>query len=161
MFSTAQNEVIQSLVPAMRRQGYKSYIAYTHTNTNYGYNRPSEPDLYILFSDEEIKALSGYTYELNGNVKLYEIRTGNYSTSNNAVNTDRIVTSDYTLDTIHIDSYEHIYTNAEFEGVTVQPDVLYQAKGGYGFEVSICSVLTTSILLFVMCFRFVLHIRSK
>ena len=60
MFSTTQIEVVETLVPTMRNSGYKYYIAYTNTRTgNYTF---TEPDLYFIFSKDEIVASSGYEF---------------------------------------------------------------------------------------------------
>lgn len=150
MFSTAQTQYVNDLVNTNYVSGYPYYIAYTNTTVNSGIATKAQPDLYILFSDEKIEAVSGYTFNLSGNCKLYTIRTANYSTSNNAVNTDRVVVSNYTQKAIHIDSYEHIYTNAVFTETIVQPDIL--KEGSYqNVKIDANSVILASFL-FVFCF---------
>lgn len=108
----------------MRNQGYKYYVAYTHTNTDNSWNTSTDPDLYIVFSKEKITAQSGYKYTVPENSVQYICRSSNYSTSTNSVNTDRIIKQNYS-GTLNINVYEHIYTNAQFgESLVVMPDIL-------------------------------------
>ena len=44
MFSTAQTDVLTSLIPVMRRQGYKYYVAYTNTSTTNSWSTPAIVD---------------------------------------------------------------------------------------------------------------------
>lgn len=126
MFSTNQIEIVETLVPTMMSKGYSHYVAYTNTNTSNWTN--NEPDLYFIFSNEEITANSAYSFNIpSGSVRCV-VRSGNYSSSNSAVNTQRIVSEEYTTTTLTVDVYEHIYTNAEFQGVTIQPDILQEGR---------------------------------
>lgn len=148
MFSTTQIEVVSSLVPTLREQGYVYYIA--TTNVTIGYNNQTEPDLYIYFSKEPITANNGYSYNIPNNTVLYTIRTPNYSTNSNAVNTERIVTNTLVAQNLSIDVYEHIFTNAEFiTGESVQPDIV--AKGGYQNEKIESVGIVITMLLCVYC----------
>lgn len=160
MFSTNQDNIIKSLVPAMRRQGYRYYVAYTNTNTDSSWNSSSKVDLYIIFSEEEIVANSQYSYFVPDGAVRYSIRSGNYSSSSNAVNTERIVSSSYS-GTVNIDAYEHIYTNAEFSCYSIQPDVLYTAQGGYLYEGVIAASLLCAIVLLFIVFRSFIRVSSK
>ena len=121
MFSTNQTEYVKTLLPTYAEQGYKYYIAYTNNdNTNY---YSTNPDLYIIFSQDKITASDGYNYELNPETSvIISIRTGNYSSSSSADNSERVVVNQYVNETLFIDEWEHIYTNAEFTGHTLQPD---------------------------------------
>lgn len=108
----------------MREQGYKYYIAYTDTDIDSSWNSATEPDLYFVFSKEKITAQSGYKYTIPENSIQYVCRSGNYSTSTNAVNTDRIKKQSIS-GTLNIDLYEHIYSNAEYgETQVIMPDIL-------------------------------------
>lgn len=160
MFSTNQDNIIKTLVPAMRRQGYRYYIAYTNTSTESSWNSSSEVDLYIIFSSEEILANSQYSYSVPDGAVRYSIRSGNYSTSNNAVNTERLVSSSFS-GTVNIDVYEHVYTNAEFSGYSVQPDILYTAQGGYLYEGVIAASLLCATLLLFIVFRALIRVSAK
>lgn len=132
-FSTAQQTYVDTLVNTLYSQGYKYYVAYTHTQINSGYYTQTEPDLYIVFSKDVITGTTGYTYLLDGEALLYTIRTGGYTTSQYGVNTDRVSVSNYSSGTVSIDLYEHIYTNAKTEGVSIQPDIRY-LNGGENLE---------------------------
>lgn len=124
MFSTNQLEIVKALVPTMREQGYKYYIAYTYTDIDSSWNSSIEPDLYFVFSKEKITAQSGYKYTIPENSIQYVCRSGNYSTSTSAVNTDRIKKQSIS-GILNIDLYEHIYSNAEYgETQVIMPDIL-------------------------------------
>lgn len=147
MFSTAQIEIVESLVPTMLSKGYTHYVAYTNANTGGYYT--SEPDLYIIFATEKIIANTGYSYTIpSGSVRCV-IRSGNYSSGSTSVNTDRIVTESFKGSTLTVDKYEHIYTNAVFEGTTIQPDILQEGRANtiYG---QYNSILLTAILFFIV-----------
>lgn len=156
MFSTAQKDVLTSLIPVMRRQGYKYYIAYTNTNTEGSWNTSAVVDLYIVFSSEEISAKDMYTYSVPSGSVRYAIRTPNYSTSASGINSERYVFSEYS-GTLSIDVYEHIYTNAEFSTSAVQPDILYEAEGGYVYEAEVGQTITLAIALFFVVFSSLLR----
>lgn len=122
MFSTAQQSYINAIIPTYAKEGYKYYVCYTNTVVNSGYYGSAEPDLYALFSKAPISAKDAYSFSLEDSAVLVAVRSGNYSSSSSAVNTDRVSASEYTQSTLTVDEYEHIYTNAEFEGITLQPD---------------------------------------
>lgn len=156
MFSTAQKDVLTSLIPVMRRQGYKYYIAYTNTNTNTGWTSSAVVDLYVVFSSDEIVAKDMYSYSIPSGSVRYAIRTANYSTGNGAVNTDRYVTSTYS-GTLTVQEYEHIYTNAEFSTSTVQPNILYEARGGYAYEAEVGQTITLAVAVLFVVFSSLLR----
>ena len=160
MFSTVQKDVLSSLIPVMRKQGYNYYIAYTNTNTDGSWNSSAVVDLYVVFSSEEITANDMYTYLVPSGAVRYAIRTANYSTSSSAVNTDRYVTSDYS-GTLTVDVYEHIYTNAEFSTSSVQPDILYESEGGYMYEAKVGENITLAIFLFFIVFSSLIRAAIK
>lgn len=121
LFSTAQQAYCDYLIPTMYGKGYKYYVAYTNVNTGGYYS--NEPDLYFVFSEKEITASSAYSFTAQAGSVMYIVRTGNYSSGNQAVNTDRLTSKAFS-GSFRVDSYEHIYSNAEFAGTTVQPDIL-------------------------------------
>lgn len=148
MFSTNQIEIVETLVPTMLSKGYSHYVAYTNTNSNSYYN--TEPDIYIIFSSEEITASSAYSYNIpSGSVRCV-IRSGNYSSSTSAVNTQRIVTEEYTSITLTVDVYEHIYTNAEFEGITIQPDILQEGRVNTLYDQGSMFILAALLIFLVI-----------
>lgn len=154
-FSTTQEKYIDTLVNTLYQQGYKYYIAVTHTQINSGYYTQTEPDLYIYFSKDKINAVNGYRYSFDGDVLQYAVRTGGYSSSNYAVNTDRVEVENYASDRLSIELYEHVYTNAVFEGVSVQPDIRYLYGGenlektnGVGAAVTLALLCAVAFVLF-------------
>lgn len=150
MFSTNQINYIQSFLPTYAQQGYKSYIAYTDSINTSSYFQ-TDPDLYIVFSKSEITAADGYTYTVPDDSVQLCIRTGNYSSSSSANNSDRVVVRDFTGTKLSIDEYEHIYTNATFTGYTVQPDINL-INGG---ETNVRIEAISYILIFVIGFTFI------
>ncbi len=122
MFSTAQQAYVNALIPTYAKEGYRYYVCYTDSVGNTGYGSSANPDLYALFSKSPISSQDAYTFNLEDSAVLVTIRSGNYSSSSTAVNTARVVASEYTQATLTVDEYEHIYTNAEFEGIILQPD---------------------------------------
>lgn len=160
MFSTNQDNIIKSLVPVMRRQGYRYYLAYTNTDTSSSWNSSSEVDLYIIFSSEKITGNSQYLYSVPEGSVRYSVRSSNYSSGTNAVNSERLVTESYS-GTVTVQAYEHIYTNAEFSGYSVQPDILYSAQGGYLYEGVISAAILFAVLILFIVFRSFIRISSK
>lgn len=143
LFSTNQTSYIDSFLATYAAKEFKYYIAYTDTSTSY-YN--TYPDLYIIFSKEEIIAQDGYTYALPADSVQLAIRTGNYSSNSSADNSDRVVQTVLQEQTLTVDEYEHIYTNATFEGYALQPDY-YLASGG---ETNV-QIETISFILLTVC----------
>lgn len=130
----------------MRERGYSYYVAYTHTYTDSYYR--NEPDLYIVFCKEKITANSAYTYSVPQGAVMYIIRTNNYSTSSSAVNTSRVTSQPYG-GSFTVDAYEHIYSNAEFSGSTIQPDIL--SKGVKQNEIlNAQSIVVLAFFLFIV-----------
>lgn len=148
MFSTAQEQYLKSLIPTMVDSGYSHYIAYTYTNTNNsGWGYTATPDLYVVFSKQPITANDGYSYTVPADSVRYVIRTGNYSSSSTANNSERVRTESFS-GRLSVDVYEHIYTNAEFSGVALQPDFGYES-GVYSNYVSLAlSIALATLLLF-------------
>lgn len=151
MFSAAQEQYLKSLIPEMVDEGYSYYVAYTYSAYGSGWNYQQQPDLYVVFSKQSIIANSGYLYDIPAGSVRFVIRTGNYSTSNGAVNSARVVTESFS-GRLAIESYEHIYTNAVFSGVSLQPDFGWES-GVYENRVSLASVLAVFILLLFILFR--------
>lgn len=149
MFSTAQQAYIEALLPTYAKEGYKYYVVYSNTNTNSSYNSTTYPDLYAVFSKEEITAEDGYTYVIPNDSILVTVRTGNYSSSNNAVNTDRVTVNNYAAQTLSINEYEHIYTNAEFEAYSLQPDYYLSSGGETNVQIEALTFVMLVVVIFV------------
>lgn len=122
MFSTAQQEYIKTLLPTFAKEGYKFYVAYTdslYSNNSYSSYRP---DLHIIFSKKCISATDAYSYDIQEPALLVSVRSYNYSSYNGSNNASRVTVVNFTQKTLAIEPYEHIYTNAEFQSVALQPD---------------------------------------
>ena len=133
----------------MRERGYLYYVAYTSTYTDSYYRY--EPDLYLVFSQEKITATTAYSYTVPKGSIMYIVRTVNYSSNNNAVNTARVTSQSYS-GTFTVDAYEHLYSNAEFSGSTIQPDIL--SKGVKQNEIlNAQSIVVLAFFLFIVFWK--------
>lgn len=146
MFSTAQQAYIEALLPTYAKDGYTHYVIYTDNVSNNGYYGTTDPDLYAVFSKAEITAEDGYNYDVKDGSIIVSVRTGNYSSSNSANNSARVVVKNYAAQELTVPVYEHIYTNATFEGHTLQPNY-YLASGG---ETNV-QIETISFILLTVC----------
>lgn len=133
----------------MRERGYTYYVAYTNSNTGGYYSY--EPDLYFVFSKEKITANSAYTYTAPAGSVMYIVRTVNYSGGNGAVNTARVTTQTYG-GTFTVDAYEHIYSNAEYSGTTIQPDILSEGVKQNEY-LQAQGIILAAFLLFVVFWK--------
>lgn len=150
MFSTNQIEVLSALIPTMKDKGFDYYVAYTYTSTSSGWGTQTQPDLYVVFSQDKIEASSGYIYTIPEGSVIYTIRTPNYSTSDYGINTERFISSEYS-GTLTVDVYEHIYTNAEFgEAAVVMPDLNFRGAGEQYEKTNGLGFVVTALLLFVV-----------
>lgn len=118
MFSEVQRNFIQQLVLANKSK-MPYYIAYTNSNISQvgGYDNVS---FFVIISDEPIVASNQYRYTISGNSQRFAVRSGNASYNYHSERV-QLLSSPTTLD---IDNYEFVYTNAEFTGVSLQPDLL-------------------------------------
>lgn len=148
MFSTTQIEVVQTLVPTMREAGYKYYVAYTNTRINNYSN--IEPDLYFIFSKDEITSTSSYSYSIPDGSIQYACRSANYSTSSSAVNSERYSISDFS-GVLTIKPYEHIYSNASYgESIAIMPDINFRGAGEQYEKTNGLGIVVTAVLLFIV-----------
>ncbi len=150
MFSTNQLEVLSALIPTMKDKGFDYYVAYTRTSSSSGWGTQAEPDLYVVFSEDKIEASSGYDYTIPEGSVIYTIRTANYSTSDSGVNTERIVSSEFS-GKLSINLYEHIYSNAEYgESSVVMPDFNFRGAGEQYEKTNGLGIVLTAVLLFIV-----------
>lgn len=157
MFSTVQQEVVESIVPTYLAKGYKFYVCYTHTNLNSGYGSTAEPDLCFIFSKGEITANSGYSYTIPQGSIMLKYRTSNYSSSQYAVNTDRLVQTSYS-GRLNINVYEHIYSNATFsESSVIQPDISIKESVNNGYLQANFYVIAAFLLVYCILFSWKIH----
>lgn len=150
MFSTAQQTYIEALLPTYAKEGYTHYVIYTDSVSNSGYYASTDPDLYAVFSKNEITAEGGYSYNIEDGSIILSVRTGNYSSSTNANNSDRVVVTDMSAQTLTVPVYEHIYTNAAFEGHVLQPDYYLASGGETNVQLSAISLLLLSVCAFLV-----------
>ena len=131
MFSTDQQTYIDAYLPTMRAQGYKYYIAYTDsTSSAFGMQHP---DLYLIFSKDKITCSGGYTFSVVDGSTQFSIYSGNSSSG------AQRVTQSSKSGTVRVDTFEHIYTNAEYLTATViQPDYYLNSRGDINVKVEAC-----------------------
>lgn len=150
MFSTAQIEYVKSLVPTMRKNGYDYYIAYTDTVRD-----SSNPvDLYILFSKDEITANSLYSYSVPAGSVTYRLITNNASSSSSSNKDPRVSVSTFTGNSLNVDSFEHVYSNAKYSGYSLQPDITKGNEVQLNATLQACSIVVTCALLFSVFLSF-------
>ena len=149
MFSTAQQQIIDELVPSYMAQGYNSYIVYTLTNTDGYYS--NKPDLCFIFSKTDIIGSSAYEYTVSADSVKILYRTGNYSSGDYADNSDRLALSSFS-GRLLIPVYEHVYTNVSFSSSLVMPDVTVKEVQQYGYQQATFYII--AFFLFVFCFLY-------
>ena len=143
MFSDAQQGYIASLVASMRDE-YPYYIAYS----DFRYGSYENASIYVIFSKEKIISRGLYSYEVPTGVK-YSLITNNYSSYNN--NTARTLVTSFNGGVITVPIYEFIYTNAEFSGSSVQPDINKLYGGDYNAQLQ-----STNFIFVVACLTIML-----
>ena len=122
MFTTAEEQWLKALIETMRGKGYKSYVAYTVTENN------NDTDVIVIFSKETITGTGLYSFTVTDGV-MYSFDSSGYSTYNGSEARTSVGTFSGNLS---VDQYEHVYTNAEFNGTTLQPDI--RLTGGAAYE---------------------------
>ena len=150
MFSTAQQAYIDAILPTYAKDGYKYYVVYSDSVGNSSSWYSSEPDLYAVFSKETISAQDAYTYVVGESSIIVTIRSSNYSSSSGATNDSRVTVSDYNAQTLSIDKFEHIYTNAEFTGHTLQPDYYLTTGGETNVQIKGISLIMLTVCFFLL-----------
>jgi hypothetical protein len=111
MFTQQELEFIKALVESMRGQGYDYYIARTVTEDNNSY------DVEIVFSTVEIRATGLYGFADCDGV-IYRLDSSSGRSDLNTKLTVSNFSGSYT-----VPSREFVYTNATFQGGTIQPDI--------------------------------------
>lgn len=151
MFNEAQQTIIETLVPTMRKEGYTYYVAYTYTNTSSWSDDSNQPDLYFVFSREEITASAAYRFSVPAGSVRYICRSDNYSRYDDSVNSPRIASESFS-GVLSINVYEHVFTNATFSGATLQPDVLKGERTTNEY-LQANGILLAAFLLFVVFWK--------
>lgn len=148
MFSVSQQEYIKSLIPTYAKEGYRYYIVHSNSVGSNSSSYYSEPDIYFYFSKKSITAKTAYRFTFEGDVLVVAVRSYNYTSYSGSNNSDRISVSESTSKSLSIDVYEHVYTNAKFESVALQPDYNLISGG----ETNVRLEAITFILLFIVIF---------
>lgn len=143
MFSDAQQGYIAALVSNMRDE-YPYYIAYS----DFRYSDYEHASIYVIFSKEKITSRGLYSYEVPAGVK-YSLITNNYSSYNS--NSARTVVNSFAGGVVNIPVYEFVYTNADFTGSSVQPDINKLYGGDYNAQLQ-----STNFIFIVACFTVML-----
>ena len=118
MWSTTNYDYAKSLVLSNKAE-YPYYIAVTNTNVSNNYvNDPIQ--FYVYLSKKPISASSRYNFSIPSGSVCYSVRSGSASSN---YHSERVVSSSVSR-TLTVDNYEFVYTNAEFESSTIQPDFL-------------------------------------
>lgn len=115
MFSEVQRAFIKQFVDTYRKE-YPYYLAYSRTYFGASYDTP---DLYIYLSKEPITASNLYSYSFTGDCIGFSVITRTASNSYYAKRIDTVTVPNFKT----VDNYEFVYTNAEFTGYQMQPDI--------------------------------------
>lgn len=118
MWSDAYRDYVKVMVESAHDE-YPYYMAHTCTYFGSGssYNQPS---FKIYLSKEPIVANGLYTYVLPADTLVYSVIGGNASSNYRAERVNVTTVGGI----VSVDDYEFVYTNAEFETASIQPDIL-------------------------------------
>ena len=113
MFSAQELEWIKALIETMRQKGYKYYVAHTITENN------NDIDVVVYFSEQPITGNGLYNFTITGGIRYSLDSSGYYSNDSNEARTK---VSNYSGN-INVSRTEFVYTNAEYSGTSIQPDI--------------------------------------
>lgn len=143
MFTAQELEYVKALVETMRGRGYDYYIARTVTENNNAY------DFEVVFSDKEITANGLYSYSGCSGV-IYRV-----DSSSGLNNYDSKVQVSSFSGSYTVPQREFVYSNAVFQGGTIQPDL--RELGGKASEGTqagfFVSVLLVLVIIAIRIFR--------
>ena len=142
MFTAQETQWIQALIETMQQKEYRYYLARTVTESN------NEYDVIVIFSKSPIDGLGVYRYKIVDGV-VYSFDSSGYSSYNS---TDARVAVSTFDGTYTINQYEHVYTNAEFSGTTLQPDVR-MLGGANNVQIQAVPYLVVLLILVLVGFR--------
>lgn len=142
MFSATELEWVKALIETMRGKGYRYYVAQTVTESN------NDTDVIVVFSKSPIVGNSLYSYTVTDGVR-YSLDSNGYSSYSGGGARTKV---DAYSGTISVSNTEFVYTNAEFSGSTVQPDI--RTTGGVtGEGIQTGVIVLTIVLLVTILFR--------
>lgn len=143
MFTQTELDWVKALVETMRGKGYKYYVAQTVTENN------NDIDVIVVFSKKSIGGDGLYRYTISEGVRYSLDSNGFSSYSGGGVRT----TVDSFSGVLDISNTEFVYTNAEFSGSTIQPDLRTTGGGVTGESIQTGVFLLTLVLLVTVLFR--------
>jgi hypothetical protein len=143
MLTAVEMEYVRALVETMRGKGYKHYVCNTVTETG------NVRDIQLVFSTEPVTANSLNSFVVVGGVR-YLVDSSGYAAAQGGHN--RVAVSAYS-GTLVVPDYEFIYTDAEFSGTSVQPD-LRQLGGSENETGQAVFLLVALLFLTLVFFRF-------
>ena len=121
MFSEIQRDYIKQLVLTNNKE-YPYYLAFTHTDISGGYVTNADTiEFYVVLSRGKITANTKYSYSCaDTNFIVFAVRS---RSANNSYHAERVTNVTHTQNFL-IDNYEFVYTNAEFESASLQPNLI-------------------------------------
>lgn len=118
MWSEVNKDYVEELILTNRSE-YPYYVATTCTYWG-SYNDYNRPSFKVYFSKEPITANGLYNFLFKDTAVVYSVISNNANTnSNNA----RVQIGSISGSLV-VDEYEFVYTNAQFNTVSIQPDIL-------------------------------------
>lgn len=115
MWSATTESYVKQLVLTMRKE-YPYYVAHTISGTSGNDTVTTK----VYFSTEKIATTGLYSYNMPSGSVCYDLVTGNYSDRYD--NVARVSTNAFSGN-LNINRWEFVYTNAEFQSYTIQPDI--------------------------------------
>lgn len=114
MLSVQEKDYIVSIVNTYKKQGYNYYLCLTNSDTNV------DADIYLYFSQKEIKALDNRIFAIKNGVQVNVDTSYRYSERPNILSTYTMIA----YDTLVVDKTEYIYSNCSYN-YTATEDVIY------------------------------------
>lgn len=118
MWNDSYRDYVKAVVEASHEE-YPYYMAHTCTYIGTG-STVGQPAFKIYLSKEPITANGLYTYLLPSDTLVYSVIGSNANSTNSSPRV-RVTTAS---GTVGVNEYEFVYSNAEYSGNSVQPDLL-------------------------------------
>lgn len=118
MWSDSYRDYVEKIVKTNLDE-YPYYVAHTCTYWDLA-NSSAYPAFKVYLSKEKITSTGLYTYQLPADSICYNVVGGN---ANRTYHDERITITSAS-GRLTVDEYEFLYTNAESNSYTVQPDIL-------------------------------------
>ena len=138
MFSAQELEYIKALIETMRGKGYNYYVAHTVTENN------NDSDVVVIFSQEPITGNGLYNFTVTDGIQ-YTVDSSGYNTYGGG---DARTQVSSRSGNISIADTEFIYTNAEYSGTSLQPDI--RTTGGVISETNQASFYMLTLFFLVV-----------